>query len=111
MDKTDKAVHDRLQALREAYLAKLPDRIADIERQWEAMGERWEPKVAKSLHRVQFAVMPRPLKELQHQDLHAIPNGAQSGAHGGSGLALASAGVHDDEAFSDVAHVRSIHPE
>ena len=48
--------------------------------------------------------MPRALEELQHQHLHALADGAQSGAHGGGGLAFAGTGVDDDETAADVWH-------
>ncbi len=60
---------------------------------------------AKGLHRVQFAVVPGALEELQHQHLQAVAHGAQSGAHGCRGLALAGAGVHEDQALAGFAQV------
>ena len=56
--------------------------------------------VAEGLDGIQFAVMPGALEELQHQHAHAISHGSQGRAHGGSGFALAGAGVDEDQAFS-----------
>jgi hypothetical protein len=58
----------------------------------------------EGLHRIQLAVMPGPLEKLQHQHPHAVSHGAQSRAHGGSGLALAGAGIDQDQSFTGVGH-------
>src|SRR6185369_2117798 len=60
--------------------------------------------IAKSLHRIELAIVPRALQKLQHQDAHALPHRPQSGSHGSGGLALARAGIHDDETTADVRH-------
>ena len=46
---------------------------------------------------IQLAVVPRTLEELEDEDAHAVAGGAQCGAQRGGGLALAGAGVDQDE--------------
>src|SRR5207253_5183136 len=60
--------------------------------------------VSKRFDRIQLAVMPGSLQELQHEDTHALADGAQGGSHSGRGLALAGAGIHDDESATNVWH-------
>ena len=47
---------------------------------------------------VEFAVVPGAFEELEEEDGHAVAGGAEGGAEGGGGLALAGAGVDEDEA-------------
>ena len=47
---------------------------------------------------VELAVVPGALEELEDEDAHAVAGGSEGGAEGGSGLALAGAGVDEDEA-------------
>jgi hypothetical protein len=48
--------------------------------------------------------MPGTLEELQHQNFHPLPNGAQSRTHGRGGLALPGSGVNDDQTAFSVSH-------
>ena len=56
--------------------------------------------LAEGLGRVQLAVVPRALEELQHQHAHAVADRAQGRAHGGGGFAFAGAGVDQDQSAS-----------
>jgi hypothetical protein len=56
--------------------------------------------VAEGFSGVEFAVVPRAFQELQHEDTHAVADGAQRGAHGSGRLAFAGAGIDEDEAFA-----------
>jgi hypothetical protein len=56
------------------------------------------------LYGIEFAVVPRTLQELQHQNAHALANGSQSGPHGGSRFAFAGSGIHDDQTTTDISH-------
>ena len=58
----------------------------------------------KGEYGVELAVVPGAFEELQHEDAHAVADGAQGGAEGGGGFALAGAGVDEDEAFARVGH-------
>src|SRR5262245_37033280 len=49
---------------------------------------------------MQLTVFPRPLDELDHLHLEPHTDGAKRGADGGRGLALAVAGVDDDESVA-----------
>src|ERR1019366_7655675 len=60
--------------------------------------------VAESLDRIEFAVMPRALQKLEHEDAHSLPDGSQRRPHGRGGLALAGAGIHDDETTVGIRH-------
>src|SRR4029077_9693345 len=60
--------------------------------------------IAKGLDRIELAVVPRALQELQHQDTHALADGAQAGSYRGGGFALPRAGVYDDESTANVRH-------
>src|SRR4051812_9415672 len=62
--------------------------------------------VTKGLYGIQFAVTPRAFEELEHENAHAVSDGAQSGAERGGGFALAGSGVDEDEAFSGIGHSR-----
>ncbi len=45
-------IQTRLKALREAYAKQLPDKLADVARQWRTMQDQsWNPDQARSLHR------------------------------------------------------------
>jgi hypothetical protein len=44
--------------------------------------------------------MPRALEELKDKNAHAVADGPQGGPERSGGLALAGAGVDEDEAFS-----------
>ena len=60
--------------------------------------------VAEGLHRVQLAVMPRALEELQHEHFHPLPDRAQGRAHGRGGLAFPRPGVDDDQSATNLCH-------
>src|ERR1700691_868634 len=60
--------------------------------------------VAERLDGVEFAVMPRSLQELQHQNSHPLADGPQRCTHCGGGLSLAWTGVHDDETTAKIRH-------
>ena len=62
---------------------------------------------SEGLYRIQFSVVPGALDELQHQDPHAAAHCTQGGAHGSGSLALAWAGVDQDQAFAGVGHRRN----
>lgn len=45
-------IQARLQALRAAYAEQLPDRLAEVARQWAGLqGQPWNPEQAAILHR------------------------------------------------------------
>ncbi len=45
-------IQARLEALREAYAKQLPDKLADVARQWRALQDQpWDPGRARNLHR------------------------------------------------------------
>src|SRR6185437_13886135 len=56
--------------------------------------------VAEGFHGVELAVMPGAFEELQHEDAHAVADRTQRRAHGGGRLALAGAGVVEDQSSS-----------
>ena len=58
----------------------------------------------KSGNGVELAVVPGALEELQDEHAHAVAGGAHRGAERGGGLALAGAGVDEDEAFAGFRH-------
>ena len=60
--------------------------------------------VAEGLHRIEFTVVPGAFEELQHEHAHAVADGAQGGTHGGGSLALARAGIHDDQSSTHIWH-------
>src|SRR5208282_3006265 len=62
--------------------------------------------VTERLYRVQFPVVPRTLQKLKHQHPHALSYCPQRRAHGGRGLALSWASIHDDQTTADVLRVR-----
>src|ERR1700740_1261685 len=62
--------------------------------------------VAESLDGIEFPVVPRSLQELKHQHPHTLADGAQGCSHGGGSVALAGAGIYDDESTADIRHRR-----
>src|SRR6185312_17227626 len=55
-------------------------------------------ELGKALEHVALAGVPRALDELHDADAHAVADRAQHHAEGGGRLALAGAGMDDDEA-------------
>src|SRR6516165_2855686 len=64
-----------------------------------AHGTDFEFVVAQHLGRVQFAVMPGTLDELNHEHPDALADGAKRRAQSAGGFALAGPGVNDQKAF------------
>src|SRR5262249_33566456 len=63
--------------------------------------------VAEGLYRVELAVMPGSLNELQHQHAHTVSNCAQRRAHRCGRFALTGTGINDDETATHVSHKQS----
>jgi hypothetical protein len=59
------------------------------------------------MYGIEFAVMPRSLKELEHDHLQTVANGTKGSAHGGGSLTFSWARVHDDETASDIVHAET----
>jgi len=82
----------------EANVFGIGFRTADFD---EAAAHLAENEIfAEGFGGVELAVVPGAFEELQHEDAHAVADCAQCCAHCGSGLALARAGVDEDQSFA-----------
>src|SRR5229473_2539357 len=84
--------------LRELDVGRIGFGAADFD-EAAAHGTDFKLVVAEHFGGVEFAVMPRTLDELDHQDFEALAHGAKRSAERASGFALARAGVNDQESF------------
>src|SRR5260370_25290955 len=62
-------------------------------------GANFEFVIAEHFGGVELTVVPRALDELHHQDFEDLTHGAKRGSKRAGGLALARAGVNDEESF------------
>lgn len=87
MSQSDVDFQERLQALREDYVAKLPERIDEIEREWQAIGSGDVAEASQALYRKLHAVtgsagtfgltdLSRQARAIEHH-LHNLASGVE----------------------------------